>query len=214
MIYFLFDIDGTLINSEKMYWQALLDILQKYDYTVTFEEFHEVFGKTMEDALYLCGITKNNEKILQEWNQILPNYKNSIDVFDGIENMLLLLSKNSETIVGVATSETPEEYKNNVYPLSIHQYFDSYTLSSEVKKPKPAPDIIFSSVNKLNALNKRRKLESKTIIYIGDTYSDLLAAHSAGVLFGLAGWSVKGNDRRKFLEADYIFEVPKDILWA
>jgi HAD superfamily hydrolase (TIGR01549 family) len=212
MQYLIFDVDGTLINSEQMYWQALSNVLTKYNYSIKFSQFHETFGKTMEDALRILEVDKNALNIMNEWKSLLPIYNSSINLFPGIIDMLHELFRSQNVMTCIATSETMTEFKNNIVPLKLDKYFDAYTLSSEVRRGKPFPDIITCSLGKLRNIKEQEKDLKDKYVYIGDAYSDLLAAKAAGISFGLAGWSVKQAERKVFQDADYFFEEPNDVL--
>lgn len=208
MKYIIFDVDGTLIDSEQMYWQSLEEVAIKNGYSVTYNNFHKAFGKTMKDSLELVRV---GPELLPAWKAMLLKYNNTITLFTGIRSVLAKLFENEQIMTGIATSETLEEFQNNVATLDISQYFNALTFFSEVKRGKPSPDMIELSMQKLKTLSEQQTVGRDNCIYIGDTYSDLIAAHAANVLFGLAGWSVDKGQERLYAEADYVFESPNDI---
>ncbi|WP_263849839.1 HAD hydrolase-like protein [Lentilactobacillus parafarraginis] len=50
MNYFIFDVDGTLIDSEQMYMLPLQKVLKKHGYDVSDAAVEKVFGITAADA--------------------------------------------------------------------------------------------------------------------------------------------------------------------
>lgn len=63
---FIFDIDGTLIDTLDMYMPAMIETLAKYGYPVAPDKVeqtkHDLFGITGVDALRLAGIPEEFDK--------------------------------------------------------------------------------------------------------------------------------------------------------
>lgn len=103
----------------------------------------------------------------------------------------------------IATSKVEAEFHRDVTKFGLDQYFDAFVFSNEIKKGKPAPDMILKGIEKLDA-------DPATTIYIGDTKFDLQAAHAANVQFALAGWWTKKT--ADFADTDYDLKTPTDLL--
>ena len=59
---YIFDIDGTLINTIDMYMPAMIEILEKHGYHTdpadVEQKKHDLFGITGMDALKIAGVAK------------------------------------------------------------------------------------------------------------------------------------------------------------
>ena len=55
------------------------------------------------------------------------------------------------------------------------------------------------------------RIHAEDALYIGDTLYDCLCAQNAGVDFGFAAW---GNAAVQEIPADYIFNMPEDVLFS
>ena len=72
---FIFDIDGTLIDTIDMYMPAMIDTLAKHGHPVAPDKVeqtkHDLFGITGQDALRLAGISEDEiPAIQQDWTTV------------------------------------------------------------------------------------------------------------------------------------------------
>ncbi|UDM31891.1 HAD family hydrolase [Lentilactobacillus laojiaonis] len=199
---FIFDIDGTLLNTEKMYMLPLKKVLNENGYPVSYEQCANTFGITSLDALKMLNVAESDiDIILEKWMALIPDYAKDVNLFDGILETLSILSEKKE--LAIASSKVREEYIRDVKRFDIDKFLSDIVLADQIKRGKPYPDMILKVIQDLN-------LNPENTIYVGDTIYDLQAAHNANVAFGLAGWQTKFTD--KFKEADYLFNDPKEML--
>lgn len=199
---FIFDIDGTLIDTYKYSLmalkQSLYEVVHKH-YEDRELAFH--FGITLEDALNKLEIpSKYFDAISKRIDEIYYKSKERLRVFDGIEDMLKKLS-DSGVLTGIVTSKKRKEFEQDFKCIPIKNYFDIVICDEDTLKHKPHPE----PIEKFIEISKSDK---KECIYIGDTSYDLEAAHSSGIKFGLAMWGALN----KKIQADYFFDNPSDIL--
>ena len=197
---FIFDIDGTLIDTEKMYIKPLYDVLVKRGYDITYDQAAATFGITALDALKRLNVT-DQDAVMAEWNQLIPNYAKYLKVYAGIPESLAELKQTKK--LAIATSKVRSEFERDFTPIGINHYFNEVVTSDEVAAGKPAPDMILKGMEKLNGV-------PETTVYVGDTLYDMQAAHSGNVAFALAGWRTAADEN--FKKADYVLEQPKDLL--
>ncbi|MFC6253096.1 HAD family hydrolase [Secundilactobacillus hailunensis] len=201
---FIFDVDGTLLDTEAMYMKALDKVLRQHQISHPYSELAQTFGIPSLDALKQLNVpTDMLQPILNEWAQAIPEFQSLAHVYDGIEAMLKQLSKQSDTQLAIMTSKQKYEFKRDVTPLGLDQYFSEFVFFEDAKRGKPAPDPILVAMNRLQA-------DPAETVYIGDTQYDLQAAHAAGVKFGLVLW---GNRTPQGVDdADYRLTSPKEML--
>ncbi|MCY9807123.1 HAD family hydrolase [Lentilactobacillus senioris] len=197
---FIFDIDGTLIDTEKMYIKPLYDVLVKRGYDITYDQAAATFGITAIDALKRLNVT-DQDAVMTEWNQLIPNYAKYLKVYAGIPESLAELKQTKK--LAIATSKVRSEFERDFTPIGINHYFNEVVTSDEVATGKPAPDMILKGMEKLNGT-------PETTVYVGDTVYDMQAAHSANVAFALAGWRTPADEN--FQKADYVLNQPNDLL--
>lgn len=202
---FIFDVDGTLIDTIKMYIPALQTTLTKHGYQREYNELTKVFGITALDALRAVGVKEAElQPIFKEWFTLAYQNDDKVSVFSGIEETLIQLKTQPDVKLVIATSKTNDEYVNEFAPkFSIAKYFDAHVTADDTQKHKPDPDPILAGLKKVNAA-------PESSIYIGDTINDLTAAHAAGIKFGAALW---GSAQPENLgAADFPLEHPRELL--
>ena len=177
----IFDIDGTLLDTESAILQSLKDtvaeILQK---DIPVEELKFALGIPGEVTLHRLGIS-DARTANRKWNEYLLRYKSSIRLFKGIPALLASLKADGYSL-GIVTSKNRNEYNEDFASVfdAMH-YFDRVICVEDAPfpKPDPAPLITYLSLSGISA---------KEAIYVGDTAYDSLCASGANVDFGIALW--------------------------
>ena len=200
----IFDIDGTLIDTEEAILQSLQDTVREMLHKdIEKPELKFALGIPGSVTLRTLGIT-DTERANGRWNEHLLKYKSRIRLFDGIPELLGNLKMNGYRL-GIVTSKTRNEYMVDfAVPFELSDYFDTVICVENAARPKPAPDPLLAYLNAsgMNAGN---------VIYIGDTIYDSQCAKNAGVDFGLVAW---GNVENQDVSAGYIFKRPADVLFS
>lgn len=196
----VFDIDGTLIDTEFAVLHSLQDILkdvlgQKFP----LKDLEFTLGITGENALKQLKVT-DIQKTLELWNEKLELYKDKVVVFEGIKDLLQTLTQR-EYQLGIVTSKTRNEYKVEVTPFELDKYFDIIICADDTSNHKPNPEPLLKYL-------ELSQVDLKEIIYIGDSVYDYECATSANIDFAFAKW---GNKRQN-IDAKYILESSMDLL--
>lgn len=206
---FIFDIDGTLIDTLDMYMPAMIDTLAKHGHPVAPDKIeqtkHDLFGITGQDALRLAGISEDEIPAVQkDWFELSYKRLDQVKVIDGIPEMLNSLAKRNDTQLAIATSKLADEYqKYFVEKYDFAKLFKVAITSADTKKHKPSPDPILAAMKRMNAIPEKT-------VYVGDTINDLKAAHAAGIKFAGTLYSSANPDNIK--NADFPLSKPSDLL--
>lgn len=197
---FIFDIDGTLINTE----QAVLGSLQKllrtnYHREILQQDLAFVLGIPGAVSLRQLGI-EDVEYANKCWNELMREYQHTVHVFQGIEPLLADLREQSVTM-GVVTSKTNQEFLDDFVPFGLVRDLPHVVCADDTERHKPNPEPLLKFLEISGA-------QAETSIYIGDTIYDYECARDAGMDFGLALWGCKQPDA---IPAKYKFEHPQDI---
>ncbi len=206
---FIFDIDGTLIDTIDMYMPAMIDTLAQHGHPVAPDKVeqtkHELFGITGRDALRLAGISEDEiPEMLKDWFDLAYQRADQAKVIEGIPEMLNTLANREDAKIAIATSKLADEYQEYfVNKYDFAKLFKVAITSADTKKHKPAPDPILPAMNKMGA-------DPATTVYVGDTINDMKAAHAAGAKFAGALYSSANPDSIK--DADFPLMKPADLL--
>jgi len=171
---YLFDIDGTLLDSAEDICGAIQQVLakrQRYDVPFEFLKGYiglhliEVFRDVFPD--YSAG---QIDELVQEYRAIYPaRGHKSTRVFPGVRETLPHLGgrKSTATTKGTPTTRLVLEQ------FGLIQYFD-HVQGTDGIPCKPAPDVILAALSNLGA-------EPQDCLMVGDSPADMEAGRRAGV---------------------------------
>ena len=207
---YIFDIDGTLINTIDMYMPAMIETLEKHgfhtDPAYVEQKKHDLFGITGMDALKLAGVAdeKLRHQMQQEWFKLAYQREERVRVFEGIPETLLKLSQRPDTQIAIATSKLRDEYDHHFANLfSFAKLFDVVITSNDTDRHKPDPEPVLAALSQMHAT-------PETAVYVGDTVNDEKAAHAAGVKFASALYGAANPE--KIMDGDFLLYQPTDLL--
>ena len=185
----LFDVDGTLVDSNDAHAAAWVKAFTEHGVTVDPAHVRRCIGmggdKLMpevsglsEDSLQGVAIAERRGEIfLTELIPTLKPFKDADDLVAAVKELGL---------TAVAASSAKEDELKALLELSdTTSLMDDATSSDDAEQSKPAPDIIEAAL-------KRAKASPAEAIMIGDTPYDIEAARRAGVqtiAFRSGGWS-------------------------
>ena len=186
----IFDIDGTLIDSNDAHAESFVAAFKKFGKMVPFVELKWLIGmgadKILEKYLTKKEIEDFGEDLTEYRKKIfLRDYLPEIKVFPKIRQLMERI-KADEKRIALASSASREELEKYHKLLKIEDLLDKETSSDDAEKSKPDPDIFQAAMKKL------KNIENREAIIIGDTPYDAEAAKKAklkiiGVKSG--GWS-------------------------
>ena len=204
---YLFDLDGTLIDSVEL-------ILQSYRHTVK-----KYLGKVPPDELWLAGMGTPLRKQLGEFSDdpevieaMIVTYReynnqhhdDMVTVFPGaLETVKTLRSWGVK--LGVVTSKFRSGAQRGLKVCGFGDLFPVLVGADDVERPKPDPSPVLHAIEQLG-------VEPSETVFIGDSAHDLAAGRAAGVSTGAALW---GPIERRILEPhepDYWLETPGDVV--
>lgn len=175
----IFDMDGTLINSEKKYFACWQSLMQGEGYTLTGDFYRSVLGSPINEIKPLFHEEYGNDfpfdLLLQQVLKQREYYVNNahFDLNLGVK-VFLQACRESGIACGLATSSPRAEAQLVLEQLDIWDYFTFTAFGNEVKKGKPDPEIF-----QLAAC--RSGYSNAEIVVFEDSTNGVLAAHNAGL---------------------------------
>lgn len=171
----IFDVDGTLIDSESIYVKAALLNNKINNYNVPLNVIMNTIGRNRESVrqVVIDSQTKDfdydtyRSKLMEIYNQDrLTLKKGAINILE--------YCKNHNILSAVATSTYKEKQLRILTQLDIAKYFDYMVFGDEIKNSKPAPDIYLNVYNHYN-------FKKEDILIFEDSRNGILSAHNAGI---------------------------------
>lgn len=201
----LFDLDGTLIDTNDLIIQSFLHTLEQYfpgDYKR--EDVFQFMGPSLEQTFSKLNPDKVEEmtKVYRKFNK--ENHDLLVTEFPDVLDTMVKL-KQSGLKMAVVTTKISEMAKWGLDLTKLTPYFDDLIALEHVKTPKPDPEAVLLALDKLGA-------KPSEAIMVGDNHHDILAGKNAGVKTAAVSWSLKGEDYLQTFEPDYMLHSIKDIL--
>lgn len=197
--HFIFDLDGTLIDTEVAILKTWQETLKEYNYDFSIKELKVVLGVTTEIGLQRLN-AHVDEYYVSKWANHYGKYALETHFFVGTKEMLQELKEKGYSL-GIVSSRSRDEYEKYFSQFDLENYFSTVVLQSDTDKHKPNPEPLYKYIELAGA----RKEEC---IYIGDMVSDIQCASRAGIVSGLVTWNQSGVMCE---DANFIFSQPEDI---
>lgn len=203
---FLFDLDGTLIDSIDL-------ILRSYRHTMRTHR-----GVEPPDAVWMEGLGtplwvqfrhwSNDEaeiramvETYREYN--LAHHDEMVRPYDGVVAQVQRLRADGK-VLGLVTSKLRGGALKGLRLAGIEDAFTIVVGADDVTNPKPHPEPVLIALERL----ARTPAEA---VFIGDSRHDLECGRAAGVATAAVLWGPFDRAQLEDLEPDYWLEHPHDL---
>ncbi|MEM0156955.1 MAG: HAD-IA family hydrolase [Thermoplasmataceae archaeon] len=198
----LFDMDGTLLDSETLSERAtnygFREILGR---EVTAEEHSQLIGRPVKKILSQWFPDKG-ETIYDTGRMYFMSRLSSVETYPGIRQVLEKLSRSYS--IGVVTSSHRSDAQNLLTVSGLLSYIRLYVGQEDTEYQKPDPEPLILAL-------KRLGVSSDEALYVGDQPYDIIAAHEAGMAAAGALWGSGNSERLEMYHPDSLLKKPEDI---
>lgn len=157
----IFDLDGVLIESRELHYEALNDALRKVgnEFVITREEHLSLYdGLNTTKKLEMLSEKKGLDRKFfnQIWQDKQTSTFNLIRQFpknNKLRQMFAKLSVNGIKIA-IASNSIRETVKLALLSVGVMEYVDYYVSNEDVKRTKPYPEMYWQCMTALNVLPK------------------------------------------------------------
>ena len=206
---YIFDIDGTLIDTADFILKSLKMALDEMGISVDSSKMHKriigpplnVLIKNLNDD---CDDATVDEIVKKVRRIQLTLPANSYPNFDGVLPMLELL-KNKNKKLFVATNRSGHSTINILKGNGLYDFFD------DVYTPDKYADKRFSKSQMIQEIIKEHGLEKKATIMVGDTEEDQKGAEIAGCGFIGVSWGYAADEHKFEQVSDLYITNPDQI---
>ena len=203
----LFDIDGTLVDSNDAHAHAWVEAFAESGVQVDFDKVRRSIGMGGDKLMpAVSGISEESStggKISKRRGEIFKTkYLPQLQPFRGARDLVAEVKARGLTAVA-ASSAKRDELKSLLRIAGASDLLDEATSSDDAEESKPDPDIVQAAL-------KKAKARPADALLIGDTPYDVEAATRAGVVViavRCGGWG-----DRDLRGAIAIYDGPWDLL--
>ena len=201
----LFDLDGTLIDTNELIITTYLHTLEKY-YPSKYqrEDVLPFLGPTLHEAFGSIDPDLVEEMILEYRAFNIANHDELVTEFAGVFETVQSL-KDKGYKLGIVTTKRHDVTLKGLRLMDLERFFEVVVTYDHVSKTKPDPEPIFKALEQLDS-------SPEETMMVGDNYHDILAGKNAGTVTAGCAWSIKGREYIAKYEPDYILENMADLL--
>ncbi len=175
----IFDMDGLMIDSERITYENYVKECQALGYTMTKDFYVTLLGCPAKDvyAKFNTHFGKDfpTEAIITKAHQDMEAsfIEDGVPLKEGLIPLLIYLKSNNYKTI-VATSSNRDRVDRILSIAKITDYFDDSICGDEVKKGKPNPDIFIKACHKLG-------VKREEAIVLEDSEAGIQAAYNAHI---------------------------------
>lgn len=176
----LFDMDGVILDSEKLYARFWAAACESFGYSMTYQQalgmrsLNAQAGQAYLSSLF--GPDISYPQVRAKRIELMDAYveENGVEAKPGILPLLDYLT--SRRIPYAITTASPlDRIQNHLGRLGLYQRFPHICTAHAVAQGKPAPDIYLLGAKTIG-------LPPESCLALEDSYTGLLSAHRAGCL--------------------------------
>lgn len=200
----LFDIDGTLLNTDQFIFQAFRHSLKSHaSRDASWEEVSRVLGRPLAECYAIIEPSQDSEKLAQTHRSFQLDNLHLAVPFGGTTGVLKLLSEAGVKIAAVTTRHNDTLHKT-LDLAGILSYFNAIVSADDVVRHKPHPEPVQKALELLS-------VSPRDAIMIGDSELDVLAGRQAGtktigVTYGFQGEKVRESN------PDYVVSDIREVV--
>ena len=173
----IFDMDGLLIDSERIIMQACMTAAQQVGITYTQAEYVELIGLAGPDSTRVMtaqlGGTDRFNQVMVGLDAELAKLNHTFPLKQGALKLLQHYQAN-HIVCSVASSSATHHITHRLSQVGVIDYFSHITSGQEVVRGKPNPDIYLLAIERLG-------FKAEQCIAFEDSEAGARAAIAAGL---------------------------------
>lgn len=200
----LFDLDGTILDTNKLIHDSFVYTFEQYGYEFTDEQILQFNGPPLYDTFTKLNPEKAEEMVQIYRKHNLSNHDKVVKLFPNVKETLDALQNNGVKM-GIISAKMRPGVIQGLELTKIKDYFDTIITFDDITKPKPDPEPVLMGMEKLNSV------KNKTIM-IGDNFHDIVAGNEAGVDTVAVSWTSKGIENLQKYNPTYTIDDMLELL--
>lgn len=200
----IFDLDGTLVDSNDAHALTWTEALAEFGFTVPFARVRPLIGMGGDKLLpALVGVAEDSPEgrpVVRRRDVLMARAIEGLRPFPGARALLDELRARGRRLV-LASSGRGGDVARILAGAGLDGAFDAVVTASDAERSKPDPDIVQAA---LAALGPGRA------VMVGDTIYDLVAARRAGI--PALALRCGGAPEADLADAAAIYDDPADLL--
>lgn len=201
----LFDLDGTIIDTNELIIRSFIDSLQGI-VAADFGREHIIpsMGQPLTDQMRLFSGLEDVTHLVAAYREInLRLHDEYVKAFDYVIDVIARL--HGEGIqIGVVTTKMRLTTERGLKYVGLSDYIDAIVTIDDVVNPKPHAEPVSRAIELLGA-------DPASTMMVGDSTVDIESAIAAGAIAVGVAWSLKGEQKLKEAGAHHIIHDMRDL---
>lgn len=204
----IFDMDGTIIDSEPIYEKVNQAIYEKYGFNLTQEDYDRHMGANLKD---IWEDILNRYQVKDEYSHykiedfmedhIHESYQGlaeaeELELMPGVKEWFDFLKDHGYKMI-IASSSYEPVIEHIYQRFELEQYMEGYIDGNAIENGKPAPDIFLKAAEKLG-------VKAEECLVIEDTEHGVNGAQRAGAK--VVGFNRAQDESQDLSNADLVIE--------
>jgi HAD superfamily hydrolase (TIGR01509 family) len=199
----LFDLDGTLVDSNYLHviawWRAFKDA----DIDIPMATLHRHIGMG-SGRLVQELLGRADETVKEAHGRHFAPLKGQVNALPGAGELLREVARRGGKVV-LATSAKEEDLEALLRPIDARDVIDLIISSKDVDQSKPDPQVFEKAL-------ERSGLDAERAVAVGDTIWDVEAARKIGLRCICLACGGIGRQELEAAGAEAVYEDPSDLL--
>lgn len=202
----LFDLDGTLINTNHLIVQSFQHVLRsQLGLEVPADQIYPFFGEPLGRTLARWSADRADNLVTEYRAFNMTNHDRLVMRFSGVNEMVEALAARGTTLA-IVTSKSRETARRGLQVTSLEPYFPVLVGLEDTVRHKPEPD---PALRALDLLGER---PGPHVLMVGDSRYDVLCGRNAGLQTAVVSWTTQRREQIEEVGPDYWIETPQDLL--
>lgn len=200
----LFDMDGTLIDTNELIMESFKHTFSEYGLSYTRDEMIAFNGPPLIDTFQAIRPDKAQEmvEIFRKHNRAF--HTAYVKAFPYVREVVQKLQV-KKIAMAVVSSKMESSIRLGLRDAGLLDLFTTFVGVDDISHAKPHPE----SIDKAIALLDAKKAST---LMIGDNYHDIEAGQKAGVRTAGVSWSMKGKAFLEQYQPTFMLDDMRDLL--
>ncbi|NLI91697.1 MAG: HAD family hydrolase [Peptococcaceae bacterium] len=178
---YLFDLDGTILDSKSAIVNVFFRLCQKYgSKTFTLQEIDSQFGNSFKSIMASLDSQKKKEIEAEYYRLMIEEEQKKAKLFPAIRENIVYLKECGHKIALVTNKEKLIVLKS-LRRFQLFELFNGIVTINDVQNPKPHQEPVTKALSIIGA-------SKEEALMIGDSVFDVYAAQNAGIQSVVIDW--------------------------
>ena len=203
-----FDLDGTLVKSDKTIYKATLATLRHLSIKgdIPEQKFNKMIGLHFVDIFNEFNLdVPDFEKFIGIYKKIYFDFIDDSKLYNNVEDVLFSLKNDKDIKLSLLTTKGQDQAERIIKYFNLDNHFDFIMGRREGIAHKPSAEPLLFICNEL-------EIDIKDTMIIGDTELDILCGKNAGAITCGVTYGYRTEESLKENDPDYLINDFDEII--